>query len=57
MIYLGVFKDTIKDDYDIIKELLGEDMPNKRVYDDLKSSGNSYWNNLNVDVKRRLDLR
>lgn len=34
-----------------------KDMPNKRVYDDLKSSGNSYWNNLNVDVKRRLDLR
>lgn len=57
VIYLGVFKDTIKDDYDIIKELLGEDMPNKRVYDDLKSSGNSYWNNLNVDIKRRLDLR
>ena len=57
VIYLGVSKDIIKDDYDMIKELLGEDMPSKKVYNGLKNSGNSYWNNLNVDIKRRLDLK
>lgn len=41
---ISVSKDTIKDDYDMIEDSWGEDMPNKRVYDKLKSSGNSYWN-------------
>lgn len=50
VIYLGAFKGTAKDDYDMIKEILGEDMPNKKVYNKLKSSGGSYWNNLNVVV-------
>lgn len=40
--YISVSKDTIKDDYDMIEDPLDEDMPNKRVYDKLKSSGNSY---------------
>lgn len=57
VIYLDTPKNTIKDDYDMIKELLGEDMPSKKVYDKLKSDGGSYWNNLNVDIKRRLDLK
>lgn len=40
--YISVSKDTIKDDYDMIEDLWGEDISNKRVYDKLKSSGNSY---------------
>ncbi len=57
VIYLGASKGTTKDDYDMIKEILGEDMPSKKVYNKLKRSGGSYWNNLNVDIKRRLELK
>ena len=59
VIYLGNVKNSPKsfvDDYDKIKEVLGNDI-SKKVYNELRHKNDTYWNNLKVDIRRRLDLK